>query len=284
MEIWGGNEPARSGVGTAGLDVQVISRPAGEASGGGDLHFVSSCASGRITRFVLADVSGHGDAVAAVARDVRDLMRRSINHVDQTRFVSTLNRRILELGGGELFATAIVGTFFVSTRRLAVCNAGHPAPLLRRAGDEAWAPIATARGTREDLANIPLGIMPRIPYRETVLELAPGDRLVAFTDAAPESRGRDGAMLGFDGFRRLLDDVDADGAGIPDTEPDAASGTLLDRVAAALDAHRDGVADDDESLLLIAANGEASRWADTLLAPFRIAGRAITSRKDDEGG
>lgn len=279
MEIWGGNEPARNGVGTAGLDVHVLSRPAGEASGGGDLHFVSSCASGRITRFVLADVSGHGDAVAAVARDVRDLMRRSINHVDQTRFVSTLNRRIADLGAGELFATAIVGTFFVTTGRLAICNAGHPPPLLRRAGETAWSPVATARGSRDDLANIPLGIMTRIPYRETVLQLAPGDRLVAYTDAAPETRAPAGEMLGFEGFRRLVEAVDADGADLPDTEPDAIDGTLLDRVAAALDAHRGGPADDDESFLLVAANGEASRWADTLLAPLRIAGQAIGPRR-----
>lgn len=267
MEIWGGNEPARSGVSTAGLDVQVASRPAGEASGGGDLHFVSSCASGRITRFVLADVCGHGDAIAAVARDVRDLMRRSINHVDQTRFVSTLNRRIADIGGGDLFATAIVGTFFVTTRRLAICNAGHPPPLLRREGDEGWEPITGPPGAGAELANIPLGIMARIPYRETVLRLDPGDQLLAYTDAATESRGPDGDMLGVGGLVGLLDTLDA------------GSGAFLDDIAAGLDAHRGGPADDDESFLVVGGNAQSSRWADTLLAPLRIAGWPRRSRQ-----
>jgi serine phosphatase RsbU (regulator of sigma subunit) len=267
MEIWGGNEPVRSAVGTAGLDVEVASRPAGESSGGGDLHFVSSCASGRITRFVLADVCGHGDAIAAVARDVRDLMRRSINHVDQTRFVSSLNRRIAELGGGELFATAIVGTFFVTTRRLAICNAGHPPPLFRRRDDAAWGVLPGPPGDRAELANIPLGIMGKIPYRETVLQFQPGDQLLAYTDAASETRGEDGEFLGLDGVRTLVDGLEAEPA------------TLLDRLAEALDARRGGPADDDESFLLIGGNAESSRWADTLLAPLRMAGNAMSLRR-----
>jgi len=272
MEIWGGNEPARSGVSTAGLDVQVASRPAGAASGGGDLHFVSSCASGRITRFVLADVCGHGDEIAAVARDVRDLMRRSINHVDQTRFVSTLNRRIADVGGGDLFATAIVGTFFVTTRRLAICNAGHPPPLLKRRGDAGWHAVIGPRGEPTELANIPLGIMSRIPYRETVLQLDPGDQLLAYTDAATESRGPDGAMLTVDGLIEMLDPLDS------------GSGALLDDIAGSLDAHRGGPADDDESFLIVGGNARSSRWADTLLAPLRIAGWPRRSRRRGGSG
>ena len=270
MEIWGGNEPARRRVATPGLEVQVLSRPAGGSAGGGDLHFVSSCASGRITRFVLADVSGHGEAVAAVARDVRDLMRRSINHVDQTRFVASLNRRIAEIGGGELFATAIVGTFFASTRRLTLCNAGHPPPLLKRLGDEHWTPLATPDTDPGEIANIPLGIIPRIPYRETVLRLAPGDRLLACTDAAAESRDAAGAMLGGEGLQRLLDALDAPA---PQRTED-----LLDRLDDALATRRGQPADDDETLLLLEGDATASRWRDTLLAPLRIAAEAVRPR------
>lgn len=274
MEIWGGNEPARRHVATPGLQVQVLSRPVGGSAGGGDLHFVSSCASGRITRFVLADVSGHGDAVAAVARDVRDLMRRSINHVDQTRFVASLNRRIAEIGGGELFATAIVGTFFVTTRRLSLCNAGHPPPLLRRRGEDRWTPLPPAVAEPGEIANIPLGIIPRIPYRETVLRLAPGDRLLACTDAAAESRDAAGEMLGPEGLERLLGELDGPATPAPDREDD-----LLDRLDAALATRRGQPADDDETLLLLAGDATASRWRDTLLAPLRIAAEVIGPRR-----
>lgn len=267
-EIWGGNEVAENGVTTAGLDVHVSSQPADDAEGGGDLYFVSSCASGRITRFVLADVSGHGEQIAAVARSVRDLMRRHINHVDQTRFVETLNARFAEAGGGDLFATAVVGTYFAATGRLAICLAGHPAPLLRRSGRDEWEPVATPpSGSR--LANIPLGVLPSIEYRETVIDLRPGDTVLAFTDAATEARspsrpGHDD-MLGESGFLGLL--------GEAPSEPDAVVGHVRGR----LDAWREGPSDDDQSLLLVRANGAPSRWLDTVLAPFRLAAESVRS-------
>ena len=47
MEVWGGNQPADSGVIMPGLDAWVYSRPHGEATAGGDVHYVSSCATGR---------------------------------------------------------------------------------------------------------------------------------------------------------------------------------------------------------------------------------------------
>ena len=43
--------------------------------------------SGRITRMLLADVSGHGELVSQVAIGLRNLMRRNVNYVKQTRFV-----------------------------------------------------------------------------------------------------------------------------------------------------------------------------------------------------
>ena len=64
MEVWGGNQTADSGVIMAGLDAWVYSKPFGGADGGGDVYYVSSCATGRITRLLVADVSGHGTPAA----------------------------------------------------------------------------------------------------------------------------------------------------------------------------------------------------------------------------
>jgi hypothetical protein len=57
MEIWGGNHAADAGVSTPGLDLWVCSRPHEHAVSGRDVHYVSLCASGVITRFILADIS-----------------------------------------------------------------------------------------------------------------------------------------------------------------------------------------------------------------------------------
>ena len=47
----------------------------------------------RVSRLLLADVSGHGESVADIASDLRDLMSRNVNLVNQARFVGELNRQ-----------------------------------------------------------------------------------------------------------------------------------------------------------------------------------------------
>ena len=76
MEVWGGSQIASSGVELAGLDVWIYSKPFDQAQRGGDVYYVSSCASGRISRLLLADVSGHGKSVASTAADLRAYLRR----------------------------------------------------------------------------------------------------------------------------------------------------------------------------------------------------------------
>src|SRR5215813_2715754 len=87
LEVWGGNQAVDNGVVMAGLDAWLFSKPFGDQSAGGDIHYVSSCAAGQITRMLVADVSGHGEAVADAAGRLRGMMRRYVNYVDQSRFV-----------------------------------------------------------------------------------------------------------------------------------------------------------------------------------------------------
>src|SRR3954471_1641077 len=91
LEVWGGNEPVDTALRVPGLDVWVYAVPYKNAAAGGDVHFVSSCGTGRIARLMVADVAGHGEAVADTARTLRQLIRRYMNHIDQRRFVSSMN-------------------------------------------------------------------------------------------------------------------------------------------------------------------------------------------------
>src|SRR5450755_3839478 len=159
MEVWGGSQLTSQGVELGGLDVWVYSKPFGEAQRGGDVYYVSSCASGRISRLLLADVSGHGQSVASTAADLRTLMRRFVNRLDQTEFVRLLNQQFAVLPRTGAFATAIVTTFFEPSRCLTVCNAGHPRPLLYRAGQHQWDFLGNNIPTRRAApSNIPLGL------------------------------------------------------------------------------------------------------------------------------
>src|SRR5271154_1672411 len=138
MEVWGGSQLTSRGVELGGLDAWVYSKPYGQAQRGGDVYYASSCATGRITRLLLADVAGHGTSVAATAADLRNLMRRFVNRLDQTEFVRLLNQQFTALSQDAAFATAVVSTFFAPSRRLTVCNAGHPRPFLYRAAQREW--------------------------------------------------------------------------------------------------------------------------------------------------
>src|ERR1700737_1578816 len=204
MEVWGGSQLTSRGVEFGGLDAWVYSKPYGKAHAGGDVYYAASCATGRISRLLLADVAGHGSSVAKIAADLRTLMRRFVNRLDQTEFVRLLNQQFAKLSQEGTFATAIVTTFFAPSRRLNVCNAGHPRPFLYRAANgnrnlRDHEEQADQRAPR----NMPLGIIDLTEYDQFDVELEPGDCLLTYTDALIESRDVDGEMLGQDGLLRI---------------------------------------------------------------------------------
>jgi sigma-B regulation protein RsbU (phosphoserine phosphatase) len=270
MEVWGGSQLTERGVEFGGLETWVYSKPYGDAEHGGDVYYASSCATGRISRLLLADVSGHGHAVAETAADLRTLMRRFVNRLDQAEFVKLLNQQFAELSKDGAFATAIVTTFFAPSRRLMICNAGHPRPLLYRAAGGNWSLLA-AKESRIAAApqNLPLGMIHITEYEHFDVELQPGDCLVTYTDALIESNDADGTMLGEAGVLRIvraLGDVDADKL-IP---------ALLAEIAA-----RDpkNLTDDDVTVLAMRASGRELNFSlgEKLEAAMRLGSAVIRS-------
>jgi len=189
MEVWGGSQLTSRTVEMGGLDVWVYSKPFGAAHSGGDVYYASSCATGRISRLLLADVSGHGTSVAATAADLRTLMRRFVNRLDQAEFVRLLNQQFIALSQSATFATAVVTTFFAPSRRLTVCNAGHPRPFLYRSAKQQWNFLGhdDESANKPKGKNIPLGLLDLGEYEQFDVELEPGDCLVKYTDALIEA-------------------------------------------------------------------------------------------------
>jgi phosphoserine phosphatase RsbU/P len=246
MEVWGGSQLTSSGVELGGLDAWVYSKPFGDAQRGGDVYYVSSCATGRISRLLLADVSGHGQSVASTAADLRTLMRRFVNRLDHKEFVRLLNEQFTELSTHGSFATAVVTTFFEPSRRLSLCNAGHPRPLLYRARDLRWSLLGHQdHPEKKGLNNIPLGMFQIADYEQLDVELDPGDCLINYTDALIESCDANGEMLGEEGLLRivnLLGDVPAEKL-IP---------SLLREIG---ERFPENLAADDVTVLVVRANG-----------------------------
>src|SRR3954463_4352159 len=168
MEIWGGNRFVESGVELPGLDAWVYSRPHGGDEGGGDVHYVSSCAAGMIARVLVADVAGHGAKVSETADRLRRLMRRHVNDHDQVRLMRSLNREFATVSVAGGFATAVAFTYDSTRGRLIVSNAGHPPPLWYRARRGAWGFLqraAAATGGGDGMpADVPFGIDDSVEY------------------------------------------------------------------------------------------------------------------------
>ena len=200
MEIWGGIEPVTRTVSTPGLDAWIFSQPFQGDEQGGDVYYVTLCGGGLITRIVVADVSGHGSAVAEFSLALRALLRKNINQKSQRRLVGQLNRQFTEMAEMRRFATALVATYLTSTNRISVCNAGHPRPLFYRAADGEWSLLAPKTEDDAGVANLPLGLDEMTRYRLFDLELGRGDLLVLYTDALIEAADVEGRLLGEGGL------------------------------------------------------------------------------------
>jgi len=257
MEVWGGNRAVDTDVVLAGLDAWVFSRPFRGHHEGGDVHYVSSCATGKITRALVADVAGHGTEVAATALVLRDLMRRYVNRREQNHFIEVLNRKLTPDDDSGRFATAIAATFYAPTRMLSVCNAGHPPPLWYRAEEDRWCLVDRTEPGSDQQPNIPLGVVPATTFVERDIPLQVGDLVLCYTDALTERQSR---VDGPDGLLALMPSLDP-------SKPESLLRELLRRVE-----DPDAPLEDDVTLLLLRPNGSAASmsWRDRLLLPLRI--------------
>ncbi len=245
LEIFSGNGSTRNAISVPGIDVWISSDPFKGHARGGDIHYVSTCGGGEISRFALLDVAGHGATVAQLGRRLRALMRKYMNTLDQARYARALNRDFLRLARSGRFATALLTTYHAPTDRLTVCNAGHPRPLWYRAEERVWTVLDSEPGQHaETTSNLPLGIMEPADYTEFSVRLGKGDLVLLYSDALIESADTRGRPLGEGG---LLDLVRGLGPAPPDD--------LNQRLRRAVGEHRGGgPAQDDETLLLLHHN------------------------------
>lgn len=212
MDLWSGTQSMESELSTPGLEIFVYSRPDGGALSGGDVYHVSLCAGGVTTRILLADVSGHGSAIAQTSHTLRSLMSRHINAKNQTRLVSTLNREFTKQTQAGRFATAIVATFLSQRNRLTICNAGHPRPLWYRQALNSWSMVTEELVDADRIANLPLGCLASAEYQQYQLPVNPGDLLVLYTDAVTEGRDPDDCMLEEIGLLHLASKIATESA------------------------------------------------------------------------
>ena len=207
LEIRGGNRRESYSVELPGLSAWVSSRPLPPASEGGDLHYMTVCSKGAISRVVLADVAGHGEVVSSIAERLRDGLRKHVDTWDQTVLVQELNNSFLAGAHGVQFATAFVLGHYVQSGEMLFTNAGHVPPLWYRAAEGRWLIMSHSTPYAKEVADLPLGIIAGTPYTQTAIQLSPGDLLVLYTDGISESRDAAGNQLSYDQLAALASTV-----------------------------------------------------------------------------
>ena len=156
---------------------------------GGDFYDAFRLADGRLA-MVLGDVAGHDVRAAAVMGQVRAALRAlALTDPAPPSVLAGLDRLVGSLGAEsrneEIFVTVVYGVLDPTDATITMASAGHPPPVLRRAGVAGESPTA-------ELVKVPpgapLGLGGR--WQTGQIRLEPGDTILMFSDGVVERRGR----------------------------------------------------------------------------------------------
>ncbi|MFI0773357.1 SpoIIE family protein phosphatase [Streptomyces sp. NPDC021212] len=173
--------PSPAPVDIAGLHVAVRYRPAEETHlVGGDWYDAVALPQKKVL-LAVGDVAGHGIEAATGMVVLRNALRGlAATGAGPARLLDWLNTVAHHLTE-HVTATVVCGIYDPQTRVLDWARAGHPPPVLIHEGTAAVLPLP---------GGILLGAAAEAEYEESRLALAPGDRLLMYTDGLIERRDR----------------------------------------------------------------------------------------------
>jgi len=144
---------------------------------------------------VIADVSGKGITAALFMVITRTLIsnwtRSGMNPSD---VFTKVNAQLCEGNESAMFVTAWMGILKISSGELTYSNAGHDPPLLMKSS-ESFEQLQTAK-------NLMLAAIDGIHYKQSLIQMNPGDKLFLYTDGVTEANNTKDEQYG---QNRLLD-------------------------------------------------------------------------------
>ncbi len=155
---------------------------------GGDYFDVLKLGENRLA-ICIADVSGKGVPAALLMANVQASLRASVRDLDSpARVCSIVNGMLCESIAGDKFVTFFCGVLDAAARTFLYCNAGHPYPILVSSG---------AVRTLDQGGGV-LGVFPAWEYKDSIVDVSSGDRLLLFTDGITEAEGPQGEEFGIE--------------------------------------------------------------------------------------
>lgn len=182
---------------------------------GGDYYDVFPLPDGR-TAFCVADVAGKGVPAALLVSTLHACLRILLDTglADLAGFVSRVHRHLLGFSATRKFVTLFFAVYDPVSREVRYVNAGHN-PGVRLAEGEA---------TLLPSGGPPIGILPDVVYRETLVPLVPGQTLVLYSDGITEAVNGADEEFGMERLIRLVKDG-------RDAPPETLSGRIFEAVS-----------------------------------------------------
>ncbi|MGZ5476831.1 MAG: PP2C family protein-serine/threonine phosphatase [Thermoanaerobaculia bacterium] len=162
---------------------------------GGDFYDVIQLADDAIA-VLAADVSGKGIAASLLMASCKAAVPFLASTGSAADVMRALNQRLYDQLERREFVAMVFARFDSVTGALDVVNAGMPDPFVL--GIDSALRTMTFAGDR-----LPLGAMRGARYESTRLTLAPGERLLLFSDGLPEAV-KDGAPIGYERAEALV--------------------------------------------------------------------------------
>jgi len=176
-----------------GLEIAFATRPANTVAGDYYDVFPRGCGEGARPTFLIAiaDVAGKSIPAALLMATVQaSLKTLAPTPMGMAELVGKMNQyACTNSQNGRRFTTAFVAEFDPQSRELNYVNAGHNAPILRR---------ASGAMERLEAGGIPLGIMDTPTYSSATVTLTPGDWVVMFSDGVVEAENAKSEEYGED--------------------------------------------------------------------------------------
>jgi sigma-B regulation protein RsbU (phosphoserine phosphatase) len=203
-----------------GAEIAFASRPQNSVAGDYyDAFFATEAAAhgGKLT-LVIADVAGKSIPAALLMATLQASLRTIAGEgASLGDLVIRLNRYACAHSlDGRRFTTAVLAEYEPATRRLSYVNAGHNAPILRRANGDM---------EKLDIGGVPLGINSAAEYETSAKDLNPGDALIFYTDGVVEAFDENGAEFGNERWLAAI-------RGLPEVTAQESLQSLMTRVDA----------------------------------------------------
>jgi sigma-B regulation protein RsbU (phosphoserine phosphatase) len=177
----------------ASIDLAGVNRATAEV--GGDLYDYFELADGKVA-VMIGDVSGKGMTAALFMSMARTVLRLSCGRCDEpAEALTEANRLLCGQNDTSLYVTIFLVYYDPATGQGRFANAGHIAPLLRRAdGRSQWL---------EDPHGTVVGVVEEASYVSGGLQMDLGDTLLLYTDGVTEAKRR-GEFYGSDRLEDLM--------------------------------------------------------------------------------